>query len=45
VEALGGRMEEAEHKVLGDEGFERSVDQVTRIEKQLGIYDLKQFTP
>jgi hemerythrin-like domain-containing protein len=45
VEALGERMEEAEHKVLGDEGFEKSVDQVTAIEKQLGIYDLKQFTP
>jgi hemerythrin-like domain-containing protein len=45
VAALGDRMEEAEHKVLGDEGFERSVDQVAAIEKQLGIYDLRQFTP
>lgn len=45
VEALGDRMEEAEHKVLGDEGFEKSVAQVAAIEKQLGIYDLKQFTP
>lgn len=45
VQALGQRMEEAEHKVLGDEGFERSVDQVAAIERQLGIYDLKQFTP
>ncbi len=45
VAALGARMEEAEHKVLGDEGFERSVDQVAAIEKQLGIYDLRQFTP
>jgi len=45
VEALGDRMEEDEHKVLGDEGFERSLDQVVAIEKQLGIYELKQFTP
>jgi hemerythrin-like domain-containing protein len=45
VEALGDKMEEDEHKVLGDEGFERSVDQVAAIEKQLGIYDLAQFTP
>lgn len=45
VESLGERMEQAEQKVLGHEGFERSVDQVARIEKQLGIYDLKQFTP
>lgn len=45
VEALGDKMEEDEHKVLGDEGFERSVDQVAALEKQLGIYDLAQFTP
>ncbi len=45
VEALGDRMEEDEHKVLGEEGFERSVEKVATIEKQLGIYDLKQFTP
>jgi hemerythrin-like domain-containing protein len=45
VLALGDHMEEAEHKVLGDEGFEKSVAQVESIEKALGIYDLKQFTP
>ena len=45
VEALGDRMEEDEHKVLGDEGFEKSVAQVEIIEKQLRIYDLSQFTP
>lgn len=42
---LGDRMEESEHQALGDEGFEKTVDQVATIEKQLGIYDLKQFTP
>jgi hemerythrin-like domain-containing protein len=45
IEALGDKMEEDEHKVLGDEGFERSVDKVASIEKELGIYDLAQFTP
>jgi len=45
VSALGDRMEEDEKKVLGDEGFEKSVAQVESIEKALGIYDLKQFTP
>ena len=45
VAALGDRMEEDEHKVLGEEGFERSVDKVAAIEKQLGIFDLNQFTP
>jgi hemerythrin-like domain-containing protein len=45
VEALGDKMEGDEHKVLGDEGFEKSVDKVASIEKALGIYDLAQFTP
>ncbi len=45
VSALGDRMEEAEHKVLGEEGFEHSVEKVETIEKQLGIYELRQFTP
>jgi hypothetical protein len=39
VEELGERMEEEEKKVLGDEGFEKSVEQVATIEKQLGIYE------
>src|SRR5262249_48382420 len=33
VESLGARMEEAEQKVLGHEGFERSVAQVAEIER------------
>ena len=45
VQALGDKMEEDEHKVLGNEGFERSVDKVAEIEKTLGIYELAQFTP
>jgi hemerythrin-like domain-containing protein len=45
VEALGDRMEGMEEKVLGHEGFEKAVSQVAAIEKQLGIYDLSQFTP
>jgi len=38
-------MEEDEHKVLGDEGFEKAVAEVASIDKTLGIYELKQFTP
>ncbi len=45
VEQLGARMEEDEQKVLGKEGFEKAVAHVADIEKALGIYDLKQFTP
>jgi hypothetical protein len=45
VTDLGDKMEEDEHKVLGEMGFEKSVAQVEAIEKALGIYDLAQFTP
>ena len=45
VQELGEQMEGDEKRVLGDEGFERSVEQVATIEKQLGIYNLTQFTP
>jgi hemerythrin-like domain-containing protein len=45
VEALGGHMEENETKVLGKQGFEKSVATVEAIEKQLGIYELARFTP
>ena len=38
-------MEHEEEKVLGHEGFERSVDEVKAIETRLGIYQLAQFTP
>jgi hypothetical protein len=31
--------------VLGDEGFEKSIDKMASIEKAPGIYDLAQFTP
>ena len=45
LQLVAVRMEEDEHRVLGDEGFERYVDQVLAIEKQLGIADLSRFTP
>jgi hemerythrin-like domain-containing protein len=45
VRALGERFEEEEERLFGDEGFEKIVAQVAAIEKQLGIYDLGQFTP
>jgi hemerythrin-like domain-containing protein len=42
---LGERFEKEEDRLFGDEGFEKNVDKVAAIEKQLGIYDLAQFTP
>lgn len=42
---LGEQFEKEEDKLFGEEGFEKTVDQVAAIEKQLGIYDLGRFTP
>lgn len=42
---LGDKFEKEEDRLFGDEGFEKTVDQVAAIEKQLGIYNLAQFTP
>src|SRR5207237_10114869 len=45
MDALGDQFEKEEDRLFGDEGFEKTVDQVAAIEKQLGIYELDQFTP
>ena len=42
---LGEEFEGKEHALFGEEGFETMVDRVAAIEKKLGIYDLRQFTP
>jgi hemerythrin-like domain-containing protein len=42
---LGEQFEKEEDRLFGEEGFEKTVDQVAAIEKHLGIYDLDQFTP
>jgi hemerythrin-like domain-containing protein len=44
-DALGETFENNEHQHFGADGFDLAVDQVAGIEKSLGIYDLKQFTP
>jgi hemerythrin-like domain-containing protein len=44
-DALGEDFEKKEHQMFGKEGFEGMVPRVAEIEKQLGIYDLAQFTP
>jgi hemerythrin-like domain-containing protein len=44
-DALGEDFERKEHELFGKEGFEGEVEKVAGIEKQLGIYDLAQFTP
>lgn len=44
-EKLGDRFEEIEEQKFGKSGFEHIVEEVARIEKMLGIYNLAQFTP
>ena len=44
-DSLGEEFEDKEHQLFGEEGFERTVDEVAGLEKKLGIYDLARFTP
>jgi hypothetical protein len=44
LQELGEQFEKEEARLFGEEGFEKTVDQVAGIDKQLGIYDLSQFT-
>jgi len=43
--SLGEDFEHKEHELFGEDGFDAMVEKVANIEKQLGIYDLSQFTP
>ena len=43
-DSLGEEFENNEHKLFGEDGFEKMVNKVANIEKQLGIYELAQFT-
>lgn len=42
---LGELFEEKEHQLFGDDGFDKIVNAISRIEQSLGIYNLAQFTP
>src|SRR5689334_13232344 len=44
-DAMGEQFESIERKTFGGDGFDIYVDKVAALEKQLGIYDLAQFTP
>jgi hemerythrin-like domain-containing protein len=44
-DAMGEEFEAFERKTFGGDGFDMAVDEVTKLEKQFGIYDLSQFTP
>lgn len=44
-DALGEEFEKKENQIFHGDGFEKNVDTVSNLEKELGIYDLAQFTP
>jgi hemerythrin-like domain-containing protein len=44
-DSLGEQFEKIERQTFGGDGFDIYLDKVTTLEKQLGIYDLAQFTP
>jgi hemerythrin-like domain-containing protein len=44
-DALGEEFEDEEHKLFGEDGFEKMVETVTGLEKSIDIYDLGKFTP
>lgn len=44
-DALGEQFEDKEHALFGEEGFEKMVTEVAKLERTLGIYELSGFTP
>lgn len=44
-DSLGEEFEDQEHKLFGEDGFERYVEKVAALEKTLDINDLGLFTP
>ena len=43
--ALGEQFEDEEHRLFGEDGFEKVVDEVAQLERRLGLDDLARFTP
>jgi hemerythrin-like domain-containing protein len=44
-DAMAEDFERDEHQKFGQDGFQLYVEKVANLEKQIGIYDLSQFTP
>jgi hypothetical protein len=45
VEQFEKSSKRKEHRLFGEEGLEKTVEDVAAMEKQLSIYDLAEFTP
>lgn len=44
-DSMAEEFEKKEHEQFGDDGFGKMVARVARLEQQMGIHDLNQFTP
>lgn len=44
-DSLGEEFEDKEHELFGEDGFEKIVEEVGKLERAFGIYDLAKFTP
>jgi hemerythrin-like domain-containing protein len=44
-DSMGEDFEKKEHELFGEDGFEKMAARVARLEQQMGIHDLDQFTP
>jgi hemerythrin-like domain-containing protein len=44
-DALGEEFEKKETELFGEDGFESMVEKVATLERQVGLFDLNQFTP
>ncbi len=44
-DAMAEEFEKEEHKLFGEDGFDKMADRVAQMEQRIGIHDLNQFTP
>jgi hemerythrin-like domain-containing protein len=44
-DAIAEQFEHEERERFGEDGFEKMVDRVARLERMVGLNDLDQFTP
>lgn len=42
---MSDKFEEIEHQQFGEDGFDKAVQEISAIEKELGLSDLRHFTP
>jgi hemerythrin-like domain-containing protein len=44
-DAMAEDFEKEEHRLFGEDGFEKMAARVAQLEQQMGVHDLSQFTP